>query len=309
MSKINKKTIRLGFVAILVVCFLATMIHARLNPGNDADSLKGDVMGDTEIIDESSDTEENEENTDTEEGSGENENVDEESNDSVIISSCSDLQKISQDLAGEYVLAHDIDCVESKTWDVCDHDFDSLTDDEACGFISIGGLDDPFIGKLDGKGYRISNLYINRPGHDKIGLFKLIDGATIENFFIEKSIVAGNLQTGTIVGHMLNDSRLKNVIVNDTYVIGVDRTGGLVGQLEDGKIIQSSFSGEISGFGNFIGGIVGSSTEGEILDALTRNIIINTRQAVKMRTRAGMGFCQGKFCGPRVDEIIKRMKN
>lgn len=49
-------------------------------------------------------------------------------------------------------------------------------------------------------------------------------------------------------------------------------------------------------------------TEGEIKDALTRGIDINTRKAVKMRTRAGMGFCQGRFCGSRVDEIIERMK-
>lgn len=45
-------------------------------------------------------------------------------------------------------------------------------------------------------------------------------------------------------------------------------------------------------------------TEGEIKDALTRNISVNTRKAVKMRTRAGMGFCQGKFCGSRVDAVI-----
>ena len=49
-------------------------------------------------------------------------------------------------------------------------------------------------------------------------------------------------------------------------------------------------------------------TEGEIVDALSRNIIITTRKAVKMRTRAGMGFCQGKFCGPRVDELIAKIK-
>ena len=47
-------------------------------------------------------------------------------------------------------------------------------------------------------------------------------------------------------------------------------------------------------------------TEGEIRDALTRNIDVNTRKAVKMRTRAGMGFCQGKFCGSRVDAVIKK---
>ncbi|MBT8356465.1 MAG: NAD(P)/FAD-dependent oxidoreductase [Deltaproteobacteria bacterium] len=50
-------------------------------------------------------------------------------------------------------------------------------------------------------------------------------------------------------------------------------------------------------------------TEGEVRDALTRNIDIRTRKAVKFRTRAGMGLCQGKFCGPRVDELIQRIKH
>ncbi len=47
-------------------------------------------------------------------------------------------------------------------------------------------------------------------------------------------------------------------------------------------------------------------TEGEIVDALHRNIPVKTTYAVKKRTRAGMGRCQGRFCGPRVQEIIDR---
>ena len=47
-------------------------------------------------------------------------------------------------------------------------------------------------------------------------------------------------------------------------------------------------------------------TEGEIVDAITRNIPVTTVYAVKKRTRAGMGRCQGNFCKPRVQEIIKR---
>ncbi|MCF6334986.1 MAG: (2Fe-2S)-binding protein, partial [Spirochaetales bacterium] len=49
-------------------------------------------------------------------------------------------------------------------------------------------------------------------------------------------------------------------------------------------------------------------TEGEILDALSRNISVKTRKGVKMRTRAGMGTCQGKFCSPRVDKVIESLK-
>lgn len=47
-------------------------------------------------------------------------------------------------------------------------------------------------------------------------------------------------------------------------------------------------------------------TEGEIIDAVHSEIPATTIDAVKRRTRAGMGRCQGGFCGPRVLEIIAR---
>ena len=47
-------------------------------------------------------------------------------------------------------------------------------------------------------------------------------------------------------------------------------------------------------------------TETEIIDCLHRGIPINSLEAVARRTRAGMGRCQGNFCGPRVRDVIAR---
>jgi len=47
-------------------------------------------------------------------------------------------------------------------------------------------------------------------------------------------------------------------------------------------------------------------TETEIIDALHRNIAIKSIDAIKRRTRAGMGKCQSGFCRSRVKEIIAR---
>ena len=47
-------------------------------------------------------------------------------------------------------------------------------------------------------------------------------------------------------------------------------------------------------------------TEGEIVDAITRPLGARSLDGVKRRTRAGMGRCQGGFCGPRVMELIAR---
>ena len=50
-------------------------------------------------------------------------------------------------------------------------------------------------------------------------------------------------------------------------------------------------------------------TEGEILDAIHRPLGARSMDAVKRRVRAGMGRCQGGFCGPKVIEILARELN
>lgn len=50
-------------------------------------------------------------------------------------------------------------------------------------------------------------------------------------------------------------------------------------------------------------------TEGEIIDAIHRPVGARTVDGVKRRTRAGMGRCQGGFCGPRVTQILARELN
>lgn len=47
-------------------------------------------------------------------------------------------------------------------------------------------------------------------------------------------------------------------------------------------------------------------TEAEILDAIHRPLGAKSVDAIKRRVRAGMGRCQGGFCGPKVIEILAR---
>ena len=50
-------------------------------------------------------------------------------------------------------------------------------------------------------------------------------------------------------------------------------------------------------------------TEGEIVDAIRRPVGARSLDAVKRRTRAGLGRCQGGFCSPRVIRILSRELN
>ena len=47
-------------------------------------------------------------------------------------------------------------------------------------------------------------------------------------------------------------------------------------------------------------------SEGEILDAIHRPLGARSLDAIKRRTRAGMGRCQAGFCSPRTMEILAR---
>lgn len=49
-------------------------------------------------------------------------------------------------------------------------------------------------------------------------------------------------------------------------------------------------------------------TEAEIVDALSRGIDVDSIDSMKRRTRAGMGPCQGNFCGQRVAAVIAKTK-
>jgi len=50
-------------------------------------------------------------------------------------------------------------------------------------------------------------------------------------------------------------------------------------------------------------------TEGDIVDAIKRKPGATTMDGVKRRCRAGMGRCQGGFCGPKVQQILARELN
>ncbi|MEL7660590.1 NAD(P)/FAD-dependent oxidoreductase [Acetobacterium wieringae] len=52
-----------------------------------------------------------------------------------------------------------------------------------------------------------------------------------------------------------------------------------------------------------------SISKGEIKDAIHRPVPATSMDAIKRRVRAGMGRCQGGFCGPKVLDILSRELN
>ena len=75
------------------------------------------------------------------------------------ITNATQLQEMADDLGAHYVLAGDIDCSVTVTWN------------GGSGFEPVGDSSTRFTGSFNGQDHTITGLYINRPTKYHVGLF------------------------------------------------------------------------------------------------------------------------------------------
>ncbi|MCX4160047.1 MULTISPECIES: MBG domain-containing protein [Paraburkholderia] len=181
----------------------------------------------------------------------------------MLVNNVTQLQAITNNLAGIYALSQNIDASATSTWN------------SGAGFVPIGG-GSYFTGTLDGQGHVISNLFINLPSTNYVGLFGKIGGSAntgiISNLGIVNANITGYRFTGILAGYTSYGS------VTNTYVTGAlnsgdDYVGGLVGQSENGVFANvystaSVSAPDTSGSGSDeIGGLIGAISNGSITNS------------------------------------------
>lgn len=143
------------------------------------------------------------------------------------ISNVNELQAINDDLAGDYWLTNGINAAATVGWN------------DGAGFEPIGNSGDlaPFTGTFNGRGYTISDLYIDRfisriaPDVYQLGLFGEINGAAIKDVSL-----TGLDYTG-----------------KHAYAGTVGRTGGLVAAVINSIISNCHIAGTITSYGDALG--------------------------------------------------------
>jgi filamentous hemagglutinin family protein len=158
------------------------------------------------------------------------------------------------------------------------------------GFNPIGNSATPFTGKFDGQNQTISNLYINRPSTDRVGLFGFANTtAQIRNVNLSNVNITAKSQAGGLIG--INFGPVNNVNVtggtvttnaDSTYagpngtgfalaggVIGYNNYIGTISNLSSSATVISTGAGAIS-----IGGVVGQSRNGSLSNITNSGNII-----------------------------------
>ena len=170
-------------------------------------------------------------------------------------------------LAAEYRLAANIDATPTKIWD------------SEKGFNPIGDSSsgDEFKGFIDGRGYAVRGLFIDRASEDNVGLFGYIDGSIDDdvndfilfgkevsrNLGVEDADITGDDRVGIFAG--LSYGATHRGIWTTGKVSGARGVGGLMGFFfaDSGTYnpvtVNLSWStAEVSG-GNQVGGLFGEN--------------------------------------------------
>ena len=161
-------------------------------------------------------------------------------------------------------------------------DSDDTYWNEGKGWLPIGNSDDPFIVRFYGNGHSLTNLFINRPDEDEIGLFG---------------------QLGPIPGlfpdEIHTDARFD---ILDVGLIGVDisgrdKVGSLVGRADDSETRRSHASGRVAGRDR-VGGLVGDSDSG----------VWESYAAVKVSGRNSVGGLIGSQATTRAANLLNHSR-
>ncbi len=173
----------------------------------------------------------------------------------------------------DYIQIADIDASETSGWD------DGNGGDPE-GWKPIGiNSSWYFSGTYDGGGHVISNLFINRPTTEYVGLFASVSASEIRNLILTNASITGHSKVGGIVGYLFNDNGLVSNCSFSGTVSGDpsvgNQIGGIVGCLYYyAKITNSNSSGEVSGKIR-IGGLVGYVNNSSIVEQSFSNSAVS----------------------------------
>jgi len=132
--------------------------------------------------------------------------------DPYVITTASQLQEMGNAKSAYYVLGNDIDASDTVNWN------------GGAGFAVIGSQSwDSFSGSLDGAGFKVVGLVINRPTTDMCGMFGVANGASIKNITFEDVSISG-LARAALVAYANTGTSFVSVHVIDSIFTSTGTT-------------------------------------------------------------------------------------
>jgi The GLUG motif len=180
-----------------------------------------------------------------------------------------DLDAVRDNLAGNHTLMNDLNSTTPGYEELASHTANGGKGWQPIGMITEDG-GETFTGTLDGQGYVICDLFINRPFPevqcDYVGLVGVLErGGVVKNIGAVNVTVTGDEGVGGLVGMNWGGN------VSNSYstgnVTGYAYVGGLVGRDSVGGNVSNSYSTSSVAGGEAVGGLVGENDKGTVSDS------------------------------------------
>ena len=196
-----------------------------------------------------------------------------------------------------------------------------------------GSPDGAFEAVFDGNGHTITNLFINRPERDYVGLFGYVNHGPVVNVGLNKVDITGKFAVGGLAGSLGNwfvagkprEREIRAIHANGrvsgqnfvgglvgsssvpirrcyaaVHVSGDRSVGGLIGAQESADIVASFATGAVSGVRS-VGGLVGTSWDPIVASYATGAVSgEGSRTSYFCGLEGGVGGLVGHACGSMV---------
>ena len=212
-----------------------------------------------------------------------------------VITTAAQLNAVRNHLGGHYRLSADID-LSGMNWTPIGT---FIAAGESAKEQGIPPARDAFSGTFDGGSHTISNLVIEQPEGDAVGLFGCTSGAHIYNLTVDSATISGHQMTGAVVGYAYN-SRLTAVSLTGNNTItgynskigGAEGIGGVIGLGRESLIDSCAAKAAVmipDGAGN--AGILGGDlTTSSVINGYATGTLTAGNKCCCLGAVAGRGF-------------------
>jgi hypothetical protein len=211
-----------------------------------------------------------------------------------------DLDAVRNNLEGHHTLMNDLDSTTAGYEELASPTANGGKGWEPIGIYHPHGptTHTGFMGTLDGQGYEIRDLFINRPDEDSVGIFKYVDRyyGIVEDIGLTNVTVIGGNGVGGLVGG--NGGTVSNCYCSGE-VTGNDYVGGLAGS-GNGIVIDSYSTGSVAGY-EYVGGLVGYSfcdvSRSHFTGNVTGGSYVGGLLGANGRATVSDSYCSGSVTG------------
>ena len=145
-----------------------------------------------------------------------------------------------------------------------------VTAADPSNWTPMGTASNPYTGTFEGGGHTITGLTVELSNQNNVGLIGYLgNGGKVQNLTLAEVKINGGSCVGGMVGNNNSNGTVTACTVSGDVTGSGNWVGGVVGFNNRGTVTGCTVSGDVTGSGNWVGGVVGFNNRGTVTPETT----------------------------------------